>query len=293
MAEQILPQSFYVYAHRKASTNEIFYIGKGRGNRAWRKDGRGTYWYRVVKKHGLKIDILMDGLQEWAAFEFERDFISLYGRKDMGYGELINLTCGGDGVSGLLTSQETKNKIRQALSGRPRNPQASAMSALSNTGKKRTKEAREKMSKAQKGKAIPDSARQKLRLANLGKRHSQETRLKISIIGTGRIKSESAKAKIGDFHRGRKRNQATKDKISAAKIGLKASEATKIKMSQASKNKRKVCVADLGLMFKSISDARDWAASQTGNDKLCPSSIAKCCRGKLKTAYGYQWSYAD
>jgi hypothetical protein len=292
MAEQILPQDFYVYAHIKASTNEIFYIGKGLGNRAWRKDGRGTYWKRVVAKHGLKIKILIDGLQEWAAFEFERDYISLYGRKDMGYGQLINLTCGGDGVSGLITTEATKNKIRQSLIGRPRNPQSSAKSAQSNTGKKRTIDSKKRMSAAQKGKVVSEATREKLRLANLGKSHTQKTRIKISMIVTGRVLSDSAKIKIGNFHRGRKHSQSTRDKISLAKKGVKISEATKIKMSQSSKNKRSVAVVGIDLIFESISHARDWAAIQIGSDKVCPSSIAKCCRGKLKTAYGYTWKYA-
>jgi hypothetical protein len=90
-----------VYLHRKKTTGEVFYVGKGRGNRAWSVHGRNTVWKNVVKKHDYVVEIVMGDLQEWYAFELEKDLIALHGRRDEGRGTLVNLTDGGEGPSGL------------------------------------------------------------------------------------------------------------------------------------------------------------------------------------------------
>lgn len=108
----ILPVDFYVYEHRKATTGEVFYVGKGVGRRAWRhgQSKRSDWWMRVAAKHGVIVSIVIDGLQDWAAAEIEQDLIALHGRKDRGYGLLINGTDGGDGMAGQIQSDETKAK---------------------------------------------------------------------------------------------------------------------------------------------------------------------------------------
>jgi hypothetical protein len=107
MAGWIIPKDFYVYAHAKATTGEIFYYGKGRGDRAWSTAGRNSWWRRTVKKHGLKVIIIQDGLQEWAAFELECDMIALGGRRDAGLGPLVNMTDGGEGAAGSIKDSAT------------------------------------------------------------------------------------------------------------------------------------------------------------------------------------------
>ena len=44
---------YYVYLHLKADTNEIFYVGKGKGVRATTLHNRNNYWKNVVTKHGF------------------------------------------------------------------------------------------------------------------------------------------------------------------------------------------------------------------------------------------------
>ncbi len=92
--------SFYVYLHRKKTTNEIFYVGKGSGDRAWSTTGRSDLWTRTIKKYGYTVEIVLDNLQEWYAFELEKELIALYGRLSDGRGKLVNLTDGGEGLSG-------------------------------------------------------------------------------------------------------------------------------------------------------------------------------------------------
>ena len=106
MGKRIIPQDHYVYAHYKATTKELFYIGKGSGKRAWVTFRRSDWWKKIAKKHGVEVKILQDGLQPWAAYEMEKDLIALHGRKDEGRGGLINNCDGGIGGKGAKRSKE-------------------------------------------------------------------------------------------------------------------------------------------------------------------------------------------
>lgn len=106
---------FYVYIHRRATDGVPFYVGKGKGLRAWDVDRRTAWWKRVMAKYGHTVEIAQDGLQEWAAFELERDLIALYGRRDLGLGQLLNLTDGGEGASGQIRSEESNQRLRNSM----------------------------------------------------------------------------------------------------------------------------------------------------------------------------------
>ena len=45
--------------------------------------------------------------------------------------------------------------------------------------------------------------------------------------------------------------------------------------------------------FPSLIDAVAWLKVLGGEKNAAPSHICECCRGRLKTAYGFSWSYAD
>jgi hypothetical protein len=114
---EVEPKDFYVYTHHKLNTGEIFYVGKGLGDRyKWKH--RSKWWKNIATKHGVLIKIHNDCLQEWAAFELEKELIALYGRKDNFLGPLVNLTDGGDGVGGHVHDTETRKRISTALKGR-------------------------------------------------------------------------------------------------------------------------------------------------------------------------------
>jgi hypothetical protein len=144
VSEIIVPRDYYVYTHRKETTGEIFYVGKGSGNRAWSLK-RSNHWKNINNKHGCLVDIVQDGLQEWAAFELEVDLISLHGRNDLGLGKLINLTNGGDGASGYIPSFETRKKIGKLFIGKKQSSEHIEKRASSRRGKKHSFETLEKM----------------------------------------------------------------------------------------------------------------------------------------------------
>lgn len=112
-----------VYLHRRKTDGKVFYVGKGYRKRAKSIHGRNKHWINTVKKHGYTIEIVIDGIQDWYAIELEISLISLYGRKDQGKGILVNMTDGGEGFLGGKRSQNTKNKISNALTGRKHSPE--------------------------------------------------------------------------------------------------------------------------------------------------------------------------
>ena len=100
---------FYVYQHRKADTNDIFYVGKGKGTRAFNATKRNPYWKRVVAKHGFNVEIIVDNLDEEFSFLVEMETIDAYKKRGI---TLSNLTNGGDGASGLIHTEEHKAKLK-------------------------------------------------------------------------------------------------------------------------------------------------------------------------------------
>lgn len=146
-------RSYYVYAYLRSRDSargprfSPYYIGKGSGDRAYSK-------VRAVAKptDSSYIVFLEEGMTEREAFALEKYAIALYGRLDKGNGILWNMTDGGEGCSGLIMSQETKDKIAKSLTGRKR----------------------------------PQSVTEKILQTRAGFRHSEETKRKMSRTRTGR-----------------------------------------------------------------------------------------------------------
>lgn len=107
---------FYVYIHLKEDTNEPFYVGKGSGKRALSRNSRSDFWRSIVAKHGYLVKIVMDDLLEEQAMSLERETIK--NLREMGV-KLCNFTDGGDGVSGLMHSEESKRRMSEAKKGKP------------------------------------------------------------------------------------------------------------------------------------------------------------------------------
>lgn len=107
---------FYTYIYRDPSrNNEPIYVGKGSRRRAYshlKKSNRHPFIQRLQKMKNNNISPtieIINALDESHSFFLEECLIEIYGRKDLGKGTLLNLTNGGEGVSGFKHSQDHKD----------------------------------------------------------------------------------------------------------------------------------------------------------------------------------------
>jgi hypothetical protein len=146
------PRRFYTYAYlRKDGTP--YYIGKGRDRRAFDKN------HTVFVPPEERILFLKKNLLEEEAYQHEIYMIAILGRKDLGTGILHNKTNGGDGVRGVLVTEEQRRYTSERQLGEKNHFY----------GRKHTFETRRKMSEAQTGE----------KHAMFGKKHKLESREKI------------------------------------------------------------------------------------------------------------------
>lgn len=102
---------YYCYRHVRFDKNEVFYVGVGMKHtvkrnfnglkteykRAYSPSGRNNFWNKIVKKTKFTVEIIYECDSEVEIDSKEKEFIKLYGRRDLNLGTLTNLTDGGDG----------------------------------------------------------------------------------------------------------------------------------------------------------------------------------------------------
>lgn len=113
--ERKIPKGkFYIYAHYTVETKELFYIGKGSGDRAFRggKTNRNDRWFKIAEKYGgFTVVFLYETNDEKEAFDKEEFFVAMYKPK-------ANLAKGGFGPIGVSRSDESKQKIGASRRGK-------------------------------------------------------------------------------------------------------------------------------------------------------------------------------
>ena len=194
---------YYTYAYLREDKTP-YYIGKGKGNRAYKKHRKGI----GVPKDKSRIIFLKQNLTEEEAFRHEIYMIAVFGRKDLGTGILHNLTDGGDGASGYVFSEETKRKQSEAHKG--------------NTtwlGKTHSEETKRKMSDTRKGKTHSEETKRKQSEAKKGKTFSEESKRKMSEAHKGKTFSEEHKRKMSETRKGKIPSKETRRKLSEARKG--------------------------------------------------------------------------
>jgi len=156
------PSGYYIYAYLR-NDGTPYYIGKGKGRRAWiqhSSKGKGAH----TPKDNSKIYICETGLTEVGAFALERRYITWWGRKDLGTGILVNMSDGGQGTSNTKrsVSEYTKQLIGYANKGRPQSEETRKKRSLSLKGRPVSEASKEKRRAKMKGrKTGPQSPERK------------------------------------------------------------------------------------------------------------------------------------
>jgi hypothetical protein len=209
---------YYTYAYLREDRTP-YYIGKGKENRAYVRNGRSIR----PPKDKSRIIFLKQNLTEEEAFKHEIYMIAVFGRIDLGTGILHNKTNGGDGTSGASISEETRRKLRSANMGKQLSDETKRKIGDASKGREHTKETKRKISGSQigennsfYGKSHSHLTKQKIAAANKNKFVSEETRIKMSEAQKGDKHHNYGKPA---YNKGRPMSEEQKKKISAARKG--------------------------------------------------------------------------
>jgi hypothetical protein len=168
--QSIRIEMYYTYAYLREDGTP-YYIGKGKGERIYSSN-------RTINlpKDKSRIIYLKQNITEEEAFKHEIYMISIFGRKDLGTGILYNMTNGGEGVSGLIRSEETRKKISDGISGK-NHPMYGKVGELHHRyGIPCSNETKEKISNTLRGRTIPKEITKKRNQTRYGNMYYEITK---------------------------------------------------------------------------------------------------------------------
>ena len=256
-------RKFYVYLHFTKDTNTLFYIGKGTRDRAFQKgQRRSMHWRRIVDKHGVVVKLYAIDLTDEKAKEIEIFLIKKYGIE-----RLCNMTIGGDGMVGYISSDATRKKLSDA------NLKHYKTHGYSD---ERRKNATIAAKKRMQNKSIVK------KISNTLKEYysKEESRKKTS------VKTKQAMSRPDVI-------QKMKDSNARVEVKLKRSISSK-KMwenHEFKKSKQKPVYSEtLKACFPSLTDAKHYLID-IGYTKALTSKITEVCQNKRRSAYGKKWEY--
>jgi len=255
-------KKYYVYEWYIKATGEVFYVGKGSGNRVTSNKDRNKHFLAIKNKYECDYRILKEFCCEQDALDFEKN----YGEKLKSVGQArASYVLGG---KEKFISVETRNKIACSMRGR----------IPSNKGKTASLETRRKLSLAKKGKKQSTEQIAKRSSGLMGHAVSIETRKKLSVAHMGEKNPMY----------GVKQSQETIQKRVNKLKGHTVSEETRKKIGSA--NGRPVIQYDTSgeevMRFSSASEAGRILGLQN-------SKISAVCNGRRKSCGGFLWKYSD
>jgi len=240
---------YYVYLYLREDGTP-YYVGKGKNDRAFSRKGRNVH----LPLDENNIIFHSKNLTEDEAFKIEKEVILQYGRKNNNTGILRNLTDGGEGCSGMIHREDSREKLREHRINETYQPLSPS------------KEIRNKISEIlQKG-----YAEQKYKPHMLGKNHTEEHKQKLSQKMSGRKLSEEHIKNMSIAFKGRKISEAQKKAQSERQKGKKASEETKQKQTQSQKERwKKMSLDERKTIGDKISEKnRGRTISEKGKENL-------------------------
>jgi hypothetical protein len=101
-------KDYYVYVWYIKGTNEVFYVGKGKGKRYKELSSRNKFFIDMYEAHECDVKKVYENLTESEAFQKEKEVVKWY-RENTTF-RLTNQTDGGEGSSGWNPPQEFRDK---------------------------------------------------------------------------------------------------------------------------------------------------------------------------------------
>jgi len=201
--------TYYVYEHWRLDRDECFYVGKGKAGRAFSSKNRNRHHKAICAKlsregFAMEVRMVATGLCEKKAFSLEIERIAFW--REIG-ADLVNVTNGGEGTSGMRHTDEVKKHLSAMNKGKP----------AVFKGRHHTEEAKAILSAKAKlrgpPKLTPETI-EKIAQSHRGRKRSAETCAKISAAKAG--KPNWAKGKPSKL-KGRVLSEETRLKMSEAK----------------------------------------------------------------------------
>jgi len=267
-----------VYQHIRLDKNTPFYIGVGASvKRAYSKYGRNNIWKRIVAKVGYRVEIIIDRVSREDALKEEKRLIAVYGRMNNNTGVLANLTDGGDGGSGIVRSEESRNRLSEMYKERCKFDRSmiEPMHAH-NRGKHLSEETKRKLSESKKGRRLTEEHKAKLR-GRPSPAKRPEVRKKLSELFKGRPIPEEQKRRISETLKGKSNGPW---KLAQYEKNRQYWESVYHPITQLSLDGKIVKVWNNRLI-----------ASRTLN--IPKNDIRECARGRRKEAGGFIFRFGD
>lgn len=253
-------KKYYVYIWYIDETKEVFYVGKGTGNRVTSMKNRNPHFKNVRKKYKCSYEIVKYFDNEDEAYAYELKLGNEYKAKEQAW------CCYVLGKADKFISKETRDKISARLKG----------------------------VKVKRKRILTDEHKEKLRQAHLGKKDSELTKKRKSIALTGHKDTKETKLKkslaltgVKNPMFGKKQSEEHIHKRMEKMIGRKVSEETKAKIGLANGKK----VAKINPKTNEIENVYNSVSEASITNGINSSGIFKCCRGERKTSGGFKWEY--
>jgi len=196
-----MSNGFYVYVHSRLKSGEPFYVGKGRGDRFRDRSRNNAHWRNIVAKDdGFHCSFAARPIDEELAFLIERELIDKLRRAGA---RLANRTNGGEGPAGYRWTQEQRERIRQARTGKKLTEETRRRLAIAGTGRVTSQDTKEKLRAKFSGRPLHEETKAKISASLMGrpsprrglpgKPHSLETRAKMSLAKLGKEPNNKGK----------------------------------------------------------------------------------------------------
>lgn len=173
-------KKYYVYVWKKIHNNEVFYVGKGTGNRYKSMKDRNVYFKNIRNKYDCECEIVKYFDKEEDAYDYELELGTYY--KSIGQAKACKVL----GNINKYIDYETLTKMKKTAfkknnkpwnKGKKMNEEFKENCRKRMIGTKQSEKTKKKRSLALKGHLVSDEAREKIRKAKRKRcaRYNKET----------------------------------------------------------------------------------------------------------------------